>query len=206
MLEVGAGSGFISAYFASRYEDTLRVAAVDVADQRRATEGFEFRLYDGTRLPFEDSAFDLVVSNHVIEHVGTRRSQQHHLRELARVLAPGGLIYLAAPSRWQPIEPHFGLPLLSWIPAPLRDGYVRLAGKGVRYDCNPMGHSELERMAANVELQARNINAAAFRHLCLARTGLADRCFRRIPHAWLQACYRLSPTMVYLLSREQAGE
>lgn len=202
MLEVGAGSGFISEYFGTRYRDVLRVDAVDVADQRVASEGFDFQVYDGHGLPFASGLFDLIVSNHVIEHVGSREMQQAHLREIARVLSPGGLIYLAAPSKWQLVEPHFGLAGLSWIPRSMRDGYVRLAGKGDRYDCNPMGHRDLERMAERSGLRAMNLNAPAFRAMCEESGSATGRWLRRIPVAWLEAAYRVSPTMVFLLSHD----
>jgi SAM-dependent methyltransferase len=202
MLEVGAGSGFISEYFGTRFKGVLRVDAVDVADQRVASEGFDFRAYDGHQLPFADGVFDLIVSNHVIEHVGSREQQEVHLREMARVLSPGGLIYLAAPSKWQLVEPHFGLAGLSWIPRFMRDSYVRLAGKGDRYDCDPMGHRDLERMAGRAGLRARNINAPAFLALCEESGGVAGRWLRRIPLPLLEAAYRFSPTMVFLLLRD----
>lgn len=203
MLEVGAGSGFISEHFARQYRDVLRVNAVDVADQRVVKEGFHFQVYDGRRLPFGSGEFDLVVSNHVIEHVGSREHQYHHLLELVRVLSPDGLIYLAAPSRWQFVEPHFGLPGLSWLPRFMRDGYVRLARRGERYDCNPMGHREFEQLAQQAGLRPRNINAHAVQTiLAEGGGGVLGRGLRRIPMAWLESAYRASPTMVYLLSHD----
>lgn len=202
MLEVGCGSGLISAYFGANLGGALEVDAVDVADQRVASDGFAFKTYDGSRLPFPDASFDFVVRNHVIEHVGSRDRQSAHLRELARVLMPTGVLYLAAPSKWQPVEPHFGLPFLSWIPTQMRDGYVRIAGRGSHYDCNPLGHAEFERMAERAGLIARNINAAAFRLLAEESPGQLARRLGRIPQTWLQLVYRVSPTMVYLLSRK----
>ncbi len=47
---------------------------------------------DGERLPFRDGAFDLVFSHSVIEHV---RQADGYLREIHRVLRPGGLLYLS---------------------------------------------------------------------------------------------------------------
>lgn len=45
-------------------------------------------------MPFPDANFDLVIANHVLEHVGDEREA---LREVARVLAPGGLAILQTP-------------------------------------------------------------------------------------------------------------
>jgi SAM-dependent methyltransferase len=47
---------------------------------------------DGARLPFGDSAFDLVFSHSVIEHVA---SAEGYLRECHRVLRAGGVLYLS---------------------------------------------------------------------------------------------------------------
>jgi SAM-dependent methyltransferase len=45
-------------------------------------------------MPFIDASFDLVIANHVLEHVTDDFSA---LREIARVLAPGGLAILQTP-------------------------------------------------------------------------------------------------------------
>jgi len=47
---------------------------------------------DGMFLPFGDRSFDLVLSHAVIEHVP---DAPRYLRECARVLAPGGHVYLS---------------------------------------------------------------------------------------------------------------
>jgi SAM-dependent methyltransferase len=47
---------------------------------------------DGTRLPFRDGSYDLVFSHSVIEHVV---SAEAYLAECARVLRPGGVLYLS---------------------------------------------------------------------------------------------------------------
>ena len=49
-----------------------------------------------TRLPLEDSAADLFVSFETVEHI---EEQEAFLREIARVLAPDGLLLLSCPNR-----------------------------------------------------------------------------------------------------------
>ncbi|HVL31159.1 MAG TPA: glycosyltransferase [Solirubrobacteraceae bacterium] len=49
---------------------------------------------DIQRLPFEDDRFDVVICNHVLEHVPDDRAA---MRELARVTAPGGWAVLMCP-------------------------------------------------------------------------------------------------------------
>lgn len=113
LLEVGVGSGAIAAGLADAVKPSGGVWGVDVRDSRVVTEGFRFVLVQDTSLPFADRFFDVVVSNHVLEHVGPRPEQLAHFREIARVLKDDGVAYLATPNRWALLEPHFHLPLLS---------------------------------------------------------------------------------------------
>jgi SAM-dependent methyltransferase len=79
---------------------------------------------EGAPLPFDDSTFDLVVSNQVFEHV-------EHLgavvRELARILKQNGTAYHHFPSREVLREGHIGIPLAHRLPeGRLRFAYVAL--------------------------------------------------------------------------------
>ena len=60
MLEVGTGSGGIANYFGTHPSLACEVDAVDVHDIRVVSEGYRFRQVDGTALPFDDGAFDVV--------------------------------------------------------------------------------------------------------------------------------------------------
>lgn len=84
----------------------FNVQAVDIVDNRVFKEGYQFQLVNNTMLPFEDESFDVVITNHVIEHVGESDAQLHHLCEIKRVLKKDGFAYLAVPNRWMLVEPH----------------------------------------------------------------------------------------------------
>jgi SAM-dependent methyltransferase len=64
-------------------------------------------ILDG-HLPFDDATFDLVVNNQVMEHVEDLDSV---LREIQRVLKPGGQVLSLFPSRDVLREGHIGIPL-----------------------------------------------------------------------------------------------
>jgi SAM-dependent methyltransferase len=57
----------------------------------------------GVRLPFENDVFATVVLNQVIEHLEPRVAQQC-LGEIYRVLEPGGMAYVASPSRFDAVQ------------------------------------------------------------------------------------------------------
>lgn len=82
----------------------------------------------GEQLPYPDRTFDVVLSNEVIEHV---RDDRLVVREMVRVLRPGGRIVLFCPNRDYPFETHgvfwrgkyhFGIiPLVNYLPRHWRD-------------------------------------------------------------------------------------
>jgi SAM-dependent methyltransferase len=61
---------------------------------------------DGDRLPFQDSQFDVVISNQVFEHIPNPRRV---LPEIGRVLKPGGQFLALFPFRDVWYEGHVGL-------------------------------------------------------------------------------------------------
>jgi SAM-dependent methyltransferase len=99
VLDAGCGGGGMPLSLA---EEAGLVVGIDPverfadAGERLARErgliNLQFALADGMFLPFTDGAFDLVLSHAVIEHVS---DAPRYLRECARVLKPGGHVYLS---------------------------------------------------------------------------------------------------------------
>lgn len=63
------------------------------------------------RIDFPDASFDLVVNNQVMEHV---EDLDAVLREIHRVLKPGGTVLSVFPSRDVFREGHIGIPFAHW--------------------------------------------------------------------------------------------
>lgn len=67
-LDVGGGTGIIAHTIKTLF-GLERVASVDVEDRFLPSLDIETALYDGTTLPFADSAFDCVLLFNVLHHV-----------------------------------------------------------------------------------------------------------------------------------------
>ncbi|MGX9720858.1 methyltransferase domain-containing protein [Stenotrophomonas acidaminiphila] len=206
VLEIGCGSGGISHYFATHKELSCRVTAVDVNDSRQVHEGYTYLHVEGVDLPFAAERFDVVISNHVIEHVGDTAAQLQHLEEIHRVLKQDGVAYLAVPNRWMVTEPHYRLKFLSWLPRRWRSPYLRLRGRGSFYDCEPPQLHELENMMDQTGMRYRNLCIEGWRETFdIERPHhWATRLLRRTPDAVLRPLVPLVPTLIYRLERSSA--
>lgn len=207
ILEVGAGSGLIAQYFGRLVGARGEVDAVDVVDQRTAMSDYRFHLVESTTLPFADGVFDAVISNHVIEHVGVAADQQAHLRELARVLRDDGKGYLAVPSRWQLVEPHYHLAFLGWLPHGMRSPYLRLRRRGDFYDCEPLTMCQLEACFDLCGLARKNLFVPAVRALADTerKPAMTARLAAALPERLLCALRPFSPTHIYLFGKQRSA-
>jgi ubiquinone/menaquinone biosynthesis C-methylase UbiE len=96
LLEVGAGPGLVTDVLRQRVP---RLVAVEVDQQlatalRRRLSGTNVEVVqaDATALPFESGAFSTVACFTMLHHVPTIAMQDQMLRELRRVLRPGGIL------------------------------------------------------------------------------------------------------------------
>lgn len=71
---------------------------------------------------YGDDAFDVVVSNSVIEHLPTPELQARMAAEVRRV---GRRVYLQTPNRFFPLEPHFLFPFFGVLPMRVRAGLLQ---------------------------------------------------------------------------------
>lgn len=203
LLEIGTGSGGIAHWFATHPSLQCDVTAVDVVDNRRVRDGYAYHQVQGVELPFDDTSFDVVITNHVIEHVGDAKAQHRHLTEIRRVMKPDGIGYLAVPNRWMLVEPHFKLAFLSWWPHAWRTPYLRLMRKGTFYDCEPLQMRQLEHMLAAAGFDYRNLCIDAWRATfeIERRDSIEARLLRNTPDALLVPLRRIIPTLIYRIER-----
>ncbi len=81
---------------------------------------------EGERLPFPENHFDIVVANQVFEHV---RDLDRPLREIRRVLRPGGVFLALFPGKETWWEGHCQIYFAHWLKPPMQELYLRVAKK-----------------------------------------------------------------------------
>lgn len=99
VLDVGCGTKPYRAFVAA-----TRYTGLDYDSPERRSQGIADVFYDGGTFPFSDARFDGVLCTQVFEHVF---NPEEFLREIARVMRPGGALVLTVPFVWDEHEkPH----------------------------------------------------------------------------------------------------
>jgi SAM-dependent methyltransferase len=98
ILIAGCGLGHEAAAIHSHYDAAVDGIDLDmhVEPQWREAPGLTFQAASVCDLPFDDDTFDAVFYHHVIEHVDNPAVS---LAEIARVLKPGGWLFVGTPNR-----------------------------------------------------------------------------------------------------------
>ena len=129
-LDVGCGSGGIAATLATKVR---LVTGVDPEPWDAWAEAMTTHanlkliagVFDGDTPPVADASIDVVVCNQVYEHVTDPIAL---VRNIHRVLVPGGVCYFAGPNLLWPIEPHVSWPFVHWLPRQLAQALMRALG------------------------------------------------------------------------------
>jgi 2-polyprenyl-6-hydroxyphenyl methylase/3-demethylubiquinone-9 3-methyltransferase len=130
VADIGCNAGTQSRVWAELghqvYGVDINQDLVQIAHQRlrEAKLPAAFQLASATALPFPDASMDICIAPELLEHVA---DWETCLEEFARILRPGGVLFVSTTNRLCPVQNEFALPLYSWYPAPLKRHCERLA-------------------------------------------------------------------------------
>ena len=147
VLDIGCGEGRhtiglfvekkINAFGFDLSLDDLNIARSrldDFSTQNSSNSVCVFGVGDINNMPFQDGSYDSVICSEVLEHVP---APEESIKELIRVLKPGGVLALSVP-RFLP----------EWICWQLSEGYQQMPGGHVRI----FKHKTLKQLATNEEM------------------------------------------------------
>jgi SAM-dependent methyltransferase len=174
----------------------------------------------GESLPFRDNSFDVIISLEVLEHVEHPAAV---LREVFRILKPGGWFYLTCPNYLSFREVHYNVAWLPLLPKPLGSLYLRLRRRPTEFLRTSITYITLPWVRR--QLRALGLQSVRERHiydLCRSPSSVnrpwkravigtarrfvsADVLVRAI--AWLdQAAYLCTPSIAELVQKPNSSQ
>ncbi|HEX7152734.1 MAG TPA: methyltransferase domain-containing protein [Thermoanaerobaculia bacterium] len=133
--------------------DDVQIVILNLNSEERHAGRFTFVAGDARKLQYGDGAFDVVVSNSVIEHVDDQAAMA---REIRRV---GKRYYVQTPNRWFVSDPHFLVPLYHLLPRTWRIALLQ------RFTIGWLQRTRDRRQAEEVVDSIRLLDAAELRAL-----------------------------------------
>jgi 2-polyprenyl-3-methyl-5-hydroxy-6-metoxy-1,4-benzoquinol methylase len=201
-LDIGCSVGIIASELAA---DGALSTGVDIdvpgleAAQARFGDRVTFICASADDLAMPDESVDVVVFNHIYEHVVDADAV---VNEIYRVLKPTGVVYLGLANKFQLMEPHYGLPLLSWLPQKAADKYIRYAGRASHYYESHLSRAGLKQLLRGFHIY--DYTVPIIRHPdVFGSSDQVKSLVSRLPAPLIQALIPIVPTYIWLGTKRQ---
>ena len=140
-------TGGITNNIANHFHTTIGIdidqVAVSGAKRNKLTSSTYYSIANGSRTPFSNNTFDVIICAQVYEHTLHQISLSE---EIWRILRPGGICFFSGPNRLAIMEEHYWLPFLSWVPRSIGNYYLKLFQRGTEYDVYPLLYWQLRKL------------------------------------------------------------
>lgn len=203
LLDIGCSTGMITNLFSRNLNKVVGIdideKAIAYAKDNFQAANLSFELQDTILCDIESSSFDIVVCNHIYEHVSDCNQL---MSTIHRTLKPGGVCYFSAGNRLKIIEGEYGLPFLSIIPKPLAHLYLRILQKGDFYYENHLTLWGLRKLVSRFEIIDYSLevieNPEKYSITKILRSGSIKQ---KLASAVVKNAYWLCPTYIWLLKK-----
>jgi SAM-dependent methyltransferase len=201
LLDLGCSNGLMTKFYGEAFKQVVGMdidaPGIAFAKAHNTAQNIRYELSDGMNTGLPDGSMDVVTCTHVYEHVPDAALL---LDEIHRVLRPGGACLFIAGNRLTWMEADNHLPLLSVLPRPLADRYMRMTGKGDRYYERTMSVWALRKLVSRFEVRDYSLRVLQeperFHMTELVRPGSMKQ---RAAILALRAAYWISPTFIWML-------
>lgn len=154
---------------------------------------------DALALPIASGTVDVVICNHMYEHVPNANAL---FSEIHRALKPGGLVYFGSMNARWPVEPHYRLPFLHWLPHRVTRPIMRWFGHGeAGYIEKPLGYGGLRQLVSRFSCEDYTLRIIAAPALFCAEDVLPYPRLARILSHIARAMYGFLPGYVWILRK-----
>ena len=157
---------------------------------------------DAMTLPLSSSSMDVVICNHTYEHV----PDPHKLfSEISRVLKADGVVYFSAMnSRW-PMEPHYHLPFIHWLPKKIARAILKTRGFPAGYLEKPLSTPKLMDLVSAFEIHDYTLKVIAQPGKYYAQDIVKFSFFGQIYRVVANVFYGLLPGYLWILRKRQVA-
>lgn len=165
VLDLGCGSGYLTFPIAKENPEAM-ILGLDIVTktlENNAAEAkkdslynLEFKSYDGSRFPFEDETFDLVITRYALHHFPNIKQS---MKEVARVLKTKGRLFISDP---RPNECDITRFVDDYMQLK-RDGHIKFYSKEEWIDiCGKCGFSVIQSFDSNICFPRKKSTMAGF--------------------------------------------
>lgn len=210
-LDIGCGSGGIASALAPHVGRIIGIDPEPWPSWPALAEGqsnlsFLPAGFDGDELPLPEGAADVVICNQVYEHVAHPAAL---IRNIHRVLKPGGVCYFAGPNLLWPIEPHVYWPFVHWLPRRAAQRLMRALGSKRADALDAYSKSYWRLLSWFGEAGFESVDAVADRlsvELDMRRHVNLANIIRHIPPAGRKLLAPFWPGFIFVLRKQRLGE